>query len=41
MCGGLRSAWAELEAVGREFWQRMDEMVEMLDGAVAERKVDE
>ena len=36
--GDLRSAWAEFEAGGREFWRAMDEVVEMLDGVVAEGK---
>ncbi len=35
----LKKAWAAFEAEGREFWQQMDELVEMLDGLVA-REVD-
>jgi len=31
----LKKAWAAFEAEGREFWQQMDELVEMLDGLVA------
>jgi type I restriction enzyme M protein len=31
----LKKAWATFEAEGREFWQQMDELVEMLDGTVA------
>ena len=36
----LRSAWAEFAAAGREFRRRMDEVVEMLDGVVAEGRAD-
>ncbi len=32
----LRSAWAALDAGGRKFWQQMDALADMLDGAVAE-----
>jgi type I restriction enzyme M protein len=32
--GDLKSAWAEFDAGGREFWERMDVLVEMLDTAV-------
>ncbi len=38
--GDLRSAWAEFDAGSRDFWRRMDEVVEMLDGVVAEQKAD-
>ena len=38
--GDPRSAWAEFDAGSRDFWRRMDEVVEMLDGVVAERKAD-
>ena len=38
--GDLRSAWAEFDAGSRDFWRRMDEVVEVLDGVVAERKAD-
>jgi type I restriction enzyme M protein len=31
----LKKAWAAFETEGREFWQQMDELVEMLDGLVA------
>ena len=34
--GDLRSVWAEFEASGKDFWQQMDEVVEMLDGMSAE-----
>jgi type I restriction enzyme M protein len=32
----LKTAWAAFETSGREFWQQIDALVEMLDGAVAE-----
>jgi type I restriction enzyme M protein len=32
----LRKAWAAFDAGGREFWEQMDELVDMLDGVVAE-----
>jgi len=32
----LTTAWAAFEASGREFWQQMDVLVDMLDSAVAE-----
>ena len=32
----LKTAWTVFDASGREFWQRMDALVDMLDGAVAE-----
>ena len=31
----LKKAWTAFEAEGREFWQQMDALVEMLDGIVA------
>jgi len=31
----LKKAWTAFEAEGREFWQQMDALVEMLDGVVA------
>lgn len=34
--GDLKTLWAEFEATGREFWQQMDAVVDMLDGIVAE-----
>ena len=36
----LASAWAAFDAGGREFWARMDELVDMLDGVVAEEAGD-
>ncbi|MBN1321639.1 MAG: SAM-dependent DNA methyltransferase [Thermoleophilia bacterium] len=33
---GLKTAWATFEASGREFWEQMDGLLDMLDGAVAE-----
>ena len=38
--GDLRSAWAEFEASGRDFWPQMDDMVQMLDDMVAEGESD-
>lgn len=32
----LRSAWAEWESDGRNFWRRMDALVETLDSLIAE-----
>lgn len=32
----LKSVWATFEASGREFWQQMDVLVDMLDGVVLE-----
>jgi type I restriction enzyme M protein len=32
----LKSAWAAFDASGREFWEQMDALVDMLDGVVAE-----
>jgi len=31
----LKKAWTAFEAGGREFWEQMDELVDMLDGVVA------
>jgi hypothetical protein len=31
----LKKAWAAFEAGGREFWEQMDALVDMLDGVVA------
>lgn len=36
----LKKAWKEFETSGREFWEQMDEVVEMLDGVVAEEAND-
>ncbi len=36
----LKSAWTAFDASGREFWQQMDALVEMLDGAVGEEAPD-
>jgi type I restriction enzyme M protein len=38
--GDLRSMWTAFDASGREFWQQMDALVDMLDGAVAEEAPD-
>lgn len=38
--GDLRTQWAEFEASGREFWQQMDGVVDMLDGMIAEETSD-
>lgn len=32
----VKKAWAAFEANGREFWEQMDELVDMLDGVVAD-----
>ena len=32
--------WAAFDASGREFWQQMDALVDMLDGAVAAEAAD-
>ena len=32
----LKKAWAAFDASGREFWEQMDAVVDMLDGFVAE-----
>lgn len=31
----LKKAWSAFEASGREFWEQMDDLVDMLDGVVA------
>ena len=36
----LKKAWAAFDASGREFWQQMDALVDMLDGVVAEEADD-
>jgi len=36
----LRATWAAFDASGREFWQQMDALVDILDGAVAEEAPD-
>jgi len=36
----LKTAWAAFDASGREFWQEMDALADMLDGAVAEEMGD-
>ncbi len=36
----LQTAWAAFDASGREFWQQMDALVDMLDGVVAEEARD-
>jgi len=36
----LKRAWAAFEASGREFWEQMDEVKDMLDGAVAREAKD-
>jgi type I restriction enzyme M protein len=36
----LKTAWASFEASGREFWQQMDALADMLDGVVAEEAPD-
>ena len=36
----LKTAWATFDASGREFWQQMDSLVDMLDGAVVEEAGD-
>ena len=36
----LKRAWPKLDADGREFWQQMDALVEMLDGVIVEEAVD-
>ena len=38
--GDLDTLWAEFEASGREFWQQMDAVVDMLDGMIAEEAND-
>ncbi len=34
--GDLRQAWADFDAGSSEFWRQMDDVVEMLNRAVAE-----
>jgi type I restriction enzyme M protein len=36
----LRKGWTAFETSGREFWEQMDELVDMLDGIVAEEVSD-
>lgn len=36
----LKKAWVDFDASGREFWQQMDALVDVLDGAVTEEAVD-
>lgn len=38
--GDLRTVWEDFEANGRDFWQQMDSVVEMLDGMIAEEASD-
>ena len=38
--GNLRGVWAEFEASGRDFWQQMDAVEEMLDNMMAEKVSD-
>ena len=38
--GDLRGVWAEFEVSGRDFWQQMDAVAEMLDGMIAEEAPD-
>ncbi len=38
--GDLKEAWAAFDAGDREFWQQVDTIVEMLDGAVSEGPAD-
>jgi type I restriction enzyme M protein len=38
--GDITKAWAVFDANGREFWQQMDTLVEMLDSVVAEEAAD-
>ncbi len=37
----LKTAWTTFNANGRKFWQQMDELVNMLDGTVAEEAPDD
>ena len=37
---GLKATWTAFDAGGRELWQQMDSLVEMLDSLVAEEKPD-
>jgi type I restriction enzyme M protein len=36
----LPTAWLQFDTSGREFWQQMDALVEMLDGVIVEETVD-
>ena len=36
----LKSTWAAFDAGGREFWQQVDALMEVLDGTVAEEALD-
>ena len=36
----LKKAWTKFETGGREFWEQMDALVDMLDGVVAEEVTD-
>jgi type I restriction enzyme M protein len=36
----LKSTWATFDASGREFWQQMDALVDVLDGVVEEEALD-
>ena len=36
----LKTAWSTFDASGREFWQQMDTLVDMLDNAIAEEAPD-
>jgi type I restriction enzyme M protein len=38
--GDLRSTWAAFDASGRDFWQQMDALMDMLDGTIAEEAPD-
>ena len=38
--GDLKKAWAAFDASGREFWQQMDALVEMLDSVDGEEVAD-
>jgi type I restriction enzyme M protein len=38
--GDLQRAWSAFETSGREFWEQMDELSDMLDGLVAEEATD-
>ena len=36
----LKTAWAAFDTSGREFWQRMDTLVDMLDVVLSEEVAD-
>ena len=36
----LKTAWAAFEVSGREFWQQIDALMDMLDGGFAEKALD-